>query len=167
MPDMLDGYRPSEWLMLEVLAARYRLGEKAWTFPARCSALATGLEARGLVGWKNGIVEGSILVHLTPAGLTAWDLDGDWEPGAIRDLREDLAGARSDYDGAMADLAALVGVARLATGAGVDGLEALDDFLAANYPRRPLTPIVAVDAGALDLPDGTPVVSVPNEGALP
>lgn len=59
---------PTEELLLEVLAARYRCGETAWTFSRRMRPIAVRLESRGLVNWKSGIVENTILVWLTDEG---------------------------------------------------------------------------------------------------
>lgn len=62
---------PSEELMLETLAARWRCGETRWTFSARMKRTAEGLAARGLVSWQSGIVEKTIVVWLTDAGMSA------------------------------------------------------------------------------------------------
>lgn len=62
---------PSEELMLEVLAARYRLGEVCWTFGSNHSRTAKRLETAGLVFWKFGIVEKTIRVWLTEDGKKA------------------------------------------------------------------------------------------------
>ena len=35
MAEDTDSLPPTQYLVLDVLAARYRLGENAWTFPAR------------------------------------------------------------------------------------------------------------------------------------
>lgn len=65
---MKDTLTPIQELMLEVLAARYRLGEERWTFNRRFFAAANALGTMRLVEWKHGIVEKTILVWLTPAG---------------------------------------------------------------------------------------------------
>lgn len=59
---------PSQYLMLETLAARYRLGEMFWTFPSNQSDIARGLEIKNLVQWKHGVAEHTIHVWLTEAG---------------------------------------------------------------------------------------------------
>lgn len=57
---------PTHELILEVLAARHRLEEHAWTFDARLSPHVERLEKEhGLVGWKQGVVAKTILVWLT------------------------------------------------------------------------------------------------------
>ena len=55
--------------MLEVLAARHRLGESFWTFPRRHRRTAERLSARGLVWMDLGNVENTIRVGLTEEGL--------------------------------------------------------------------------------------------------
>lgn len=59
---------PAQYLMMEVLAARHRLGETHWTFPSRHASIARELEGKGLVEWKSGITERTIRVWLTQAG---------------------------------------------------------------------------------------------------
>lgn len=66
---------PTEDLMLEVLAARKRLGEHIWPFEYRHSGTAQRLAERGAVGWKRGVLEGSILV---------WFAHGVWEQYAAQ-----------------------------------------------------------------------------------
>jgi hypothetical protein len=63
---------PTEYLIMEVLLARWRLGEGMWTFPSALRASVRRLESRGLVSWKSGIVEKTVLVWLCEAGLSAW-----------------------------------------------------------------------------------------------
>jgi hypothetical protein len=60
----------SEYLILEVLAARTRLGEACWTFPTKCRAAARRLESWGLVSYKDGVIENTLLVWLTDDGKT-------------------------------------------------------------------------------------------------
>lgn len=62
---------PTMDLFMEVLAGRYRAGESTWTFEARHRRTANALEDRGLVWWKSGVVEDTILAGLTTAGRTA------------------------------------------------------------------------------------------------
>jgi hypothetical protein len=61
---------PTQELILEVLAARWRLGESTWTFDKRLTPTVKQLAAAGLVGWKAGIIEKTILVWFTRAGAT-------------------------------------------------------------------------------------------------
>lgn len=60
-----DTLTPTEYLMMEVLAARLRLGENHWTFPTRCRPTARSLEEKGYIGWKSGVVEGTIQAWMT------------------------------------------------------------------------------------------------------
>lgn len=58
---------PFQQIVMEVLIARWRLGEPEWPFrsdeqPLRAAILA--LEAKGLVTWKHGRVEHTIRVSL-------------------------------------------------------------------------------------------------------
>lgn len=59
---------PAQYLMLETLAARYRLGEPRWTFPRSHTRFARALADKGLAWWESGIVEDTIEVTLTDAG---------------------------------------------------------------------------------------------------
>lgn len=65
---------PTQELVMEVLAARYRLGENIWTFrtnQAVKSALRA-LEADDMVFTMHGIVEGTIRAGLTENGRDAF-----------------------------------------------------------------------------------------------
>ena len=53
---------PTQELILEVLAARMRLGESEWMFGVRCKSSLNKLEQAGLVQWKQRIED----------GLSAW-----------------------------------------------------------------------------------------------
>lgn len=78
----VDALPPTQYLIVEVLAARWRTGEQVWTFPARLRSALTPLADAGLVGWKAGIEQGTVLAWLTDAGRAA-ALDGRYElPGA-------------------------------------------------------------------------------------
>lgn len=61
---------PSQHLVAEVLIARKRLGHNVWTMSA--SAVTTkalkGLEERGLVSYKSGVIEKTWMVWLTDHG---------------------------------------------------------------------------------------------------
>lgn len=87
-PDRLP---PTQKLVLEVLAARHRLGETMWTFDAIHGKALRGLEQAGLVNLHNGIVEHSIRAELTDAGLAAVVHAGYQPPnGGIDRLRTAL-----------------------------------------------------------------------------
>lgn len=56
---------PTEDLALNVLVARYRLGEKLWTFESRHKKALEKLQARGLVNLMHGITENTCRASLT------------------------------------------------------------------------------------------------------
>lgn len=66
---------PTEYLVMEVLAARWRLGQNVWTFPTSTLKAIRDLTDQGLVWWKHGTAEHTVLVRLTDAGVKAWKLD--------------------------------------------------------------------------------------------
>ncbi|ABE67815.1 hypothetical protein Cali_61 [Mycobacterium phage Cali] len=85
----MSGLTPTQELVLEVLAARTRLGEQAWTFlsrPAVVSA-AKALDERGLVWWKYASTPHAILVGLTDQGKLAC-IDPGYVPPVERTDRE-------------------------------------------------------------------------------
>ncbi|UYP17721.1 hypothetical protein OED52_13675 [Rhodococcus sp. Z13] len=61
---------PTEDLIMEVLAARTRLGHILWTFAANrtATAAARSLERRGLITMMHGITERTFRARLTQAG---------------------------------------------------------------------------------------------------
>ena len=61
-------FPPTQYLMLETLAARWRLGEVFWTFPKRMRPIAQRLEALELVTINGGNVPYTIRVALTDLG---------------------------------------------------------------------------------------------------
>lgn len=63
---------PTEWLTLEVLAARFRLGEVCWTFPSELAPALRRLKARDLVWFKSGVIAHTIIAGLTDAGQERW-----------------------------------------------------------------------------------------------
>jgi hypothetical protein len=80
----VDRLPPTQYMVLDVLAARYRLGEKIWTFPSRLSPAITALEQAGLVFGMHGIVGGTIRAGLTGAGRDAV-LYPDYVPPVARE----------------------------------------------------------------------------------
>lgn len=75
-----DRLPPLCQMVLEVLAARHRLGHNTWTFPQKqVTATMRRLEAAGLIGWKFGVMPGSILAWLTDEGRELVLLD-DYTP---------------------------------------------------------------------------------------
>jgi len=62
-------FTPTEALILEVLAARYRLGNKTWTFESRSNASLKKLADKGLLNFNSASTEGASLVWLTDLGV--------------------------------------------------------------------------------------------------
>lgn len=71
----VDRLPPTQYLILEVLAARYRLGEQWWTFPNRLRPAARALEQAKLVNIWSGQVEHTFRAILTVAGRQAVVVD--------------------------------------------------------------------------------------------
>lgn len=101
MPDL--NLPPTPYLVLDVLAARYRLGEGGWTFPRGQSfaKVLNGLAREGLIGWKSGPA-GDYFAWLTDAGRAECLLDGYQSPAEreLERLRQAVVGAglvRDDY----------------------------------------------------------------------
>jgi len=74
---------PTEDLVMEVLAARYRLGERLWTFDSRCRPAIRRLAARGLANEIHGMVENTIRASLTDEGRAAY-VTADYVPPILR-----------------------------------------------------------------------------------
>lgn len=70
---------PTQYLVMESLVARWRLGEAFWTFPSSLRPALRALAERGLVRHKSGFTEHTERAWLTDAGLLAW-LGDDYEP---------------------------------------------------------------------------------------
>lgn len=66
-----DDLPPTQYLILEVLAARYRTGETHWTFPAKLRPQMEALERLGLIGWKSGVEYGTVRAWFTDEGRAA------------------------------------------------------------------------------------------------
>jgi hypothetical protein len=63
-----DDLSPTQQLILEVLAARFRLGDKLWPFDTRNKHQANLLEEYGLIQVHTGNVERTFRASLTAAG---------------------------------------------------------------------------------------------------
>jgi len=68
---MTENLPPTQYMILEVLAARHRLGEQAWTFPTRLTPQLRALEAAGFIEAHTGITQNTMLARLTDAGRAA------------------------------------------------------------------------------------------------
>jgi hypothetical protein len=88
-PVEVDSLPPTQYLILDVLAARWRTGETLWTFPSRLRPAVRALAELGLVHEMHGITEGTIRARLTEVGRNTV-LDDNYtppnrpEPGWIR-----------------------------------------------------------------------------------
>lgn len=80
---MDDDLTPTEYLILEVLAARFRLGEHLWPFPNRFRPALRTLHAKGLVSFQSHVTAGNQAVRLTVDGEHRC-LDLSYRPPAQR-----------------------------------------------------------------------------------
>lgn len=69
---LLNDMTPTEDLFCEVLAGRFRTGERSWTFSAMHTRTAKSLEAKGMIWWKHAIIERHIVAGLTDEGKAAF-----------------------------------------------------------------------------------------------
>lgn len=74
---------PTEDLVMEVLAARYRLGENIWTFDSRHARTLARLADRDLVRTMHGMVEKSVRASMTQKGIEAY-IDEHYVPPIAR-----------------------------------------------------------------------------------
>lgn len=107
---------PTQHLLLDLLAARARLGEAVWTVPNTCQKAIDALADRGLVADKSAPVEGARLVWLTDAGR-AEALSDDYVPPVDRpawavDTGQALTGPFSDTHDAEIEAARTGGTVR-------------------------------------------------------
>lgn len=72
---------PTEWLIMEVLAARWRLGETTWHFPNTLKPALKRLAERDWIAYKAATVEGHQHAWLRTDGLNAWELSPSWDGG--------------------------------------------------------------------------------------
>jgi hypothetical protein len=83
MPDLApvdtDDLPPTQYLILEVLAARWRTGAELWTFPNRLRWALLALADAGLIALLSGVEPRTVRARLTEAGRRA-ALDGTYEP---------------------------------------------------------------------------------------
>lgn len=101
----VDSLPPTQYLVLEVLAARHRLGEEFWTFPSRLGATINALVQAGLVWSRSAPTPHAVQVGLTDTGR-AEVLDAGYQPPAVREsveyadverLRAELAGYKDAH----------------------------------------------------------------------
>lgn len=70
-PFDVDALPPTQYLVMEVLAARARTGEPYWTFPSNLAIPLRALEGHGLVIVMHGVTQGTIRARLTETGRSA------------------------------------------------------------------------------------------------
>jgi hypothetical protein len=75
----LIGLTPTETLVLELLIARYRLGEKLWTFDSNVGKQVESLAVKGYVVPLNGIVPKTVRAMLTDDAVAKY-LTYDYVP---------------------------------------------------------------------------------------
>lgn len=80
----VDALPPTHQLVLEVLAARSRLGENGWTFHSRLRRILEALAQAGLIWWKHGVGPHTCLAALTTAGREAVLCAGYMPPAEIK-----------------------------------------------------------------------------------
>lgn len=68
MSESVDNLTPTEALIMELLQARYRLGENSWSFMNCHMKALNRLEERGFIQHKSAVVAGARLVWLTDLG---------------------------------------------------------------------------------------------------
>ena len=73
-----------ETLVMEVLAARWRLGESFWPFDDGLIEEIRSLGAYGLLWYESDITPYNIRVHLTAKGIAFYGLNKPYEPIAKR-----------------------------------------------------------------------------------
>lgn len=64
-----EDFTPSEELVMEVLVARWRLGERLWTFSSRQRKAIQSLAAKGYVNIINGNVVRTVRASLTEKAI--------------------------------------------------------------------------------------------------
>jgi len=89
----VDALPPTQYLVLEVLGARHRLGENLWPFRSTLAPALRGLEQLGLVWTMHGSVENTVRAGLTEAGKDAV-LSSTYTPPVFRLPGADGGGER-------------------------------------------------------------------------
>lgn len=77
---MTERFTPTEDLILEVLAARYRLGHSRWPFDSRHRRTLNSLARRGLLSFESDVTPYTLRATLTEAGIKAATYDGYTTP---------------------------------------------------------------------------------------
>lgn len=88
-----DKLPPTQYLVLEVLAARHRLGETTWSFPTSLERALLALQSAGLIATFGSTRPKTVRARLTDAGKSV-ALGSDYTPpnGGYDRLRRALEG---------------------------------------------------------------------------
>lgn len=86
----VDGLPPTQYLIVEVLAARWRTGEATWPFPTRLRPQLCELSNAGLITWEYAREPGMVRARFTDAGRAA-ALTATYEAPGWKTQREALA----------------------------------------------------------------------------
>jgi hypothetical protein len=77
---------PTEDLAMDVLVARWRLGENIWTFSTAHKRVLEKLQSRGYVNVIHGVIENTIRAGLTELGRDLY-LVPDYVPPIFREVK--------------------------------------------------------------------------------
>ena len=98
MPAAKSDYTPSEELILEVVAARYRLGHNTgWPFHKVHKKSLMSLQKKGMIYVNFGHVEDTYDVQLTSAGLKHM-LSGTYTPPIYKFVKDEFIDAFITHD---------------------------------------------------------------------
>lgn len=81
---------PTEELVMEVLSARYRLGETQWSMSTKHGKSLAALADKGMLTFRSGVTERTYLVQMTEEGRTEYVTKGYTAP-LEKQLRRDVA----------------------------------------------------------------------------
>lgn len=99
-----DKLPPTQYLILEVLAAHYRLGETTWSFPTSTERALLALQSAGLVDTFGSTRPKTVRARLTEAGKAAVLAEGHRPAnGGFDRLRRALEGI-AEYAEERADI---------------------------------------------------------------
>lgn len=93
---------PTQYLVIETLAARWRLGEVCWTFPNMVRPALRGLQEAGLIAYKDASIEGCQLAWFTEKGKEA-ALDDSYIPPIIKKVTRKIDKVML-YEGALYEI---------------------------------------------------------------
>lgn len=78
----VDRLPPTQYLILECLAARVRTGEHLWSFPDRVKPQLRELASAGLIGWQSSPAPGACHAWFTDTGRKLFVTEGFETPHA-------------------------------------------------------------------------------------